>query len=256
MIILSPSKGQDFSPIDRVLPWTLPEFPEQTQQLIATLRQYDLEALASLLEISPTLAKRTHDQLKVFALPHTPTNAKQALLAFSGEVFRSMAATAFTPADLLYAQDQVRILSGLYGCLRPLDLIQPHRLEMDSKLPPTQEKNLSAFWSKLLTEHLNQAVRKETQPVVINLASNEYTRVINRDRMQALWLDIQFKEEKGDRLRTVAIFAKRARGMMARFLLRHRIENSAEMQQFTGEGYKFSPEVSSGTCWVFTRPMA
>jgi cytoplasmic iron level regulating protein YaaA (DUF328/UPF0246 family) len=255
MIILSPSKGQDFSPMDRTLPWTLPEFSTQAQQLIDTLNQQDHESLADLLETSPALTRRSGELIRAFTTPHTPGNAKQALLAFSGEVYRSMAAVTFTTEALQYAQSQVRILSGLYGCLRPFDLIQPHRLEMGSKLLPPHGKNLSVFWRDLVTASLNRAIREEAQPLLINLASSEYSRTIHREQLQAPWLDIQFKEQKDGKLRTVALFAKRARGLMADFLLRNRVQDPAVMQRFTGGGYQFRRQESSATCWVFIRPM-
>ncbi len=256
MIILSPSKGQDFSPTDRTLPWTLPEFSLQTQQLIDILNQQDLESLATLLETSPTLARRSYELIRAFLLPHTPGNAKQAIMAFSGEVYRSMAAVTFTAEELLYTQTQMRIISGLYGCLRPLDLVQPHRLEMGGKLQPPKGKNLSVFWRELITASLNRTMQEEAQPLLINLASSEYSRAINRDQLQAPWLDIQFKEQKDGKLRTVALFAKRARGLMTGFLLRNRLQDPAAMQSFTGGGYQFSRKESSTTCWVFIRPMA
>lgn len=256
MIILSPSKGQDFSPMERTLAWTLPEFSTQAQQLIDTLRQQDHESLADLLEVSPALARRSGELIRAFTTPHAPENAKQAVLAFSGEVYRSMAAITLTAEALLYAQSQVRILSGLYGCLRPLDLIQPHRLEMGGKVQPPNGRNLSVFWRGLVTASLNRAIKEEAQPLLINLASSEYSRIIDREQLQAPWLDIQFKEQKSGTSRTVAIFAKRARGLMADFLLRNRVQDPAAMQEFTEGGYQFCRQESSAACWVFLRPMA
>jgi cytoplasmic iron level regulating protein YaaA (DUF328/UPF0246 family) len=257
MIILSPSKGQDFDAVDPTLPCSQPAFADQARLLITALHQYTPDELRTRMRISPALAARTHAQIRAFGLASEPTarKAKQALLAFSGEAFRSLNAAGFSGEDLLFAQERIRILSGLYGCLRALDLIQPHRLEMNDTLTIATAKNLAAFWSDRITESLRQALAGEQQPILINLASAEYAKVIRRERLHAPWLDIQFKEEKGGSLKTVALFAKRARGLMTGFLVRNRIENPADLQRFTGGGYAFRPHLSNAGQWVFTRPM-
>ena len=251
MIILSSSKGQDFSPADNALSPTRPEFLEQARQLITLLRQYDLPSLCLLMGISQTLAARTQNQFHSF----TSKNGKPAILAYSGEAYRSLDAESFSPADLDFSQERLRILSGLYGILRPMDLIEPHRLEMGYALPNEQGKTLYAFWRKRITSYLSKAMEQERHPMLINLASHEYAKVVDRNRFTATWFDIQFKEEDKGRLKSVAIHAKRARGMMAAFLIRNRVETPKDIQQFRGGGYTFRPELSKSRQYMFTRPM-
>jgi cytoplasmic iron level regulating protein YaaA (DUF328/UPF0246 family) len=253
MIILSPSKGQDFTPAAPSLPSTQPEFLEQANQLITALRKYNLDELRTLMGISQPLAERTRQQIRDFTLSFSPDNAKQALFAFDGQVYRNIKTATYPQDTLLYAQEQLRILSGLYGCLRPLDLIQPYRLEMGYKMSTSQAANLYTFWGERITKSLNRAMHGEKQPVVINLASNEYTRVINKKQLHALWIDVQFKEEKNGKLQTVVVYAKRARGMMADVLLRNRITHPSDIEQVACGGYTFSKEYSKKNLLLFTR---
>lgn len=257
MIVVSSAKTQDFSPVEMPLTPTLPLFLEETRRhLLPALHQYDLAGLRALMGISAPLAEQTRAQFADFSLDMPPNNGKPALLAYGGEVFRRMAPTGFTAADLHFAQQHLRILSGLYGILRPLDLIQPHRLEMGYALANLRGETLYAFWSRLVTDHLNQALAQERHPLLINLASAEYIRVVEKKRLQALWLDVQFQEDDRDRLKTVAIHAKRARGLMAAFLIRNRVEQPEIMQRFDAEGYRFRPELSTNRQYVFTRPVS
>lgn len=256
MIILSSAKTQDFSPAEILLPPTLPLFLGETHRyLLPALRQYDPAGLRALMGISEPLAKQTRTQFADFSLDMPPPNGKPALLAYRGEVFRRMAPAGFTAADLDFAQQHLRILSGLYGLLRPLDLIQLHRLEMGCALANLRGKSLYAFWSRLVADRLNEALAQEQHPVLINLASTEYARVVEKNRLQAPWLDIQFGEEDRDGLKTVAIHAKRARGLMAAFLIRNRVEQPEAMHRFDAEGYRFRVELSTDRQYVFTRPV-
>lgn len=255
MIILASSKGQDFTPATTTPSSTLPEFLDQAHQLITLLRNYSLPDLRTLMHVSQGLAEQTLGQLHSFSLSCTPENSKPAILAFSGEAYRSLAAMVWTPEDLTFAQDHVRILSGLYGSLRPLDLIQPYRLEMGTSLPNERGKTLYPFWSDLVTASLNRAMAKERHPILINLASNEYAKVVHKSRLHGPWLDIQFMEETNGRLKSVAVFAKRARGLMAGFYIRNRIEHPEDLRHFTGSGYAFRPDLSNEHKWLFTRPM-
>lgn len=254
MIILASSKGQDFTPAATTPSPTLPEFFEQAHALIALLRHYSLPDLRSLMQVSQDLAAQTLARIHSFSLSRTPENSKPAILAFSGEAYRSLAAMDWTPEELRFAQDRIRILSGLYGSLRPLDLIQPYRLEMGTSLPNAQGKTLYPFWSDLVTASLNRAMAKERHPMLINLASNEYAKVVQKKRLHGPWLDIQFMEETNGRLKSVAVFAKRARGLMAGFCIRNRIERPEDLRHFTGSGYTFRPDLSNEHQWLFTRP--
>ena len=252
MLLLAPSKGQTFAPIDPHPTTFQPEFLEQSRMLIQALARLDKHALAGLMQLSPALTEQTLDKIQALATDAAP--ARPALFAFSGEAFRSLDAASLNEADLQFAQAQLRILSGLYGVLRPFDLIRPHRLEMATRLAVGTAKNLYDFWGELVTASLNRDLAREETPVVLNLASDEYARVVQKKRLTAPWLDIQFKEESNGRLRSVAIHAKRARGLMARFILRERITRAADLRAFSDSGYRFRPELSSEWSWVFARP--
>ena len=252
MLLLAPSKGQTFAPIDPYPAAFQPEFDEQSGMLIEALARLDGPALAKLMQLSPALTEQTLDKIRALATDAAP--ARPALFAFSGEAFRSLDAASLNEADLQFAQAQLRILSGLYGVLRPFDLIRPHRLEMATRLAVGTAKNLYDFWGELVTASLNRDLAREETPVVLNLASDEYARVVQKKRLTAPWLDIQFKEESNGRLRSVAIHAKRARGLMARFILRERITRAADLRAFSDSGYRFRPELSSEWSWVFARP--
>ena len=252
MLLLAPSKGQTFAPIDPYPAAFQPEFDEQSGMLIEALARLDGPALAKLMQLSPALTEQTLDKIRALATDAAP--ARPALFAFSGEAFRSLDAASLNDADLQFAQAQLRILSGLYGVLRPFDLIRPHRLEMATRLAVGTAKNLYDFWGELVTASLNRDLAREETPVVLNLASDEYARVVQKKRLTAPWLDIQFKEESNGRLRSVAIHAKRARGLMARFILRERITRAADLRAFSDSGYRFRPELSSEWSWVFARP--
>lgn len=252
MLLLAPSKGQTFAPIDPHPTTFQPEFLEQSRMLIQALARLDKHALAELMQLSPALTEQTLDKIRALATDAAP--ARPALFAFSGEAFRSLDAASLNEADLQFAQAQLRILSGLYGVLRPFDLIRPHRLEMATRLAVGTAKNLYDFWGELVTASLNRDLAREETPVVLNLASDEYARVGQKKRLSAPWLDIQFKEESNGRLRSVAIHAKRARGLMARFILRERITRAADLRAFSDSGYRFRPELSSEWSWVFARP--
>ena len=252
MLLLAPSKGQTFAPIDPHPTTFQPEFPDQSGMLIEALARLDGPALAKLMQLSPALTEQTLDKIRALATDAAP--ARPALFAFSGEAFRSLDAASLNEADLQFAQAQLRILSGLYGVLRPFDLIRPHRLEMATRLAVGTAKNLYDFWGELVTASLNRDLAREETPVVLNLASDEYARVVQKKRLTAPWLDIQFKEESNGRLRSVAIHAKRARGLMARFILRERITRAADLRAFSDAGYRFRPELSTEWSWVFARP--
>ena len=251
MILLSPSKGQDFGPIDLTAAASEPAFVEESETLIRALSHYDEADLAQLMALSPALAERTRAGIRALATGAAPS--KPALLAYSGEAFRAMHPQAYGADDLNFAQQQVRILSGLYGCLRPLDRIRPHRLEMATRLPVEQARDLYTFWGERITALLNSELDKQAHPVLVNLASEEYSRVVRKRQLHATWLDIQFKEETGGRLRSVAVFAKRARGLMADFCIRGRITEPDALKRFTGLGYVFRPDRSTDASWLFTR---
>jgi cytoplasmic iron level regulating protein YaaA (DUF328/UPF0246 family) len=252
MIIFPSSKGQDFSSVSLSLPTTEPGLQHKARELNALLRTLEEQALQQLMGISELLAKRTRQQILFF---HQAAR-KPALLTFCGEAFRSLDAAGFTGDDLEYTQGRLRILSGLYGVLRPLDLIAPHRLEMGYRLANPKGVTLYPFWSPDVTAHLNAVMQQEPSPLLINLASLEYSKVVAKNQLCGPWIDVQFKEEVGGTLRSVAIHAKRARGMMANDLLKNRIEAASALTDFNGGGYRYRPELSAANLLIFTRPQS
>jgi cytoplasmic iron level regulating protein YaaA (DUF328/UPF0246 family) len=253
IFVLSPSKGQDFqTPAPDDL-HTIPLHLDQSEQLIALLRNYDPKALQNLMAISPDLAALNHERYRSFQRPFTPANAKQAIFAFSGDLYGQIPADHYNREDLEFAQNHMRILSGLYGCLRPLDLIQPYRLEMKTKLTNDRGESLYRFWGERITESLNQALAEEKEPVLINLASSEYFKAVLPKKLKGRLITIRFQEIKGGKARTIALYAKRARGMFADFLIKGRITQPEELKNFRKGEYRWSPDGSDAQTLLFTR---
>lgn len=254
IITLSPSKGQDFETPGLTKKYSRPADLKASELLIKELRKIKSEKLQALMGVSSNLAELNVARYKSFKTPFTPKNARQALLAFKGDVYGGIDVEHFSAEDYDYAQDHLRILSGLYGCLRPLDLIQPYRLEMKTRLKNPRGDNLYQFWGEEITNSLNKALKKQQQAVLVNLASNEYFKSVKPKLLQGELLNINFKETKNSKTRVVAIFAKRARGMMADYIIRNRIEAPAGIKKFRKEGYRFSKELSDDKQWTFERP--
>ena len=254
IITLSPSKGQDFSEPAKTKKHTLPAALDDSQLLIKELRKIKTDELQELMGISENIAKLNVGRVKDFKTPFTTDNAKQAIFAFKGDVYSGINIENFSADDLAYAQKHLRMLSGLYGCLRPLDLIQPYRLEMKTKLKNPRGDNLYQFWDERITDSINKELVKQQEPVLVNLASNEYFKSVKPKLLKGRLLNINFKETKDGKTRIVAIYAKRARGMMTDYILRNRIENPEDMKKFKVGGYKFSKADSDDKQWTFERP--
>ena len=254
IITLSPSKGQDFEAPAKTKKHTVPASLDDSQLLIKELRKVKSDELQAMMSISENIAKLNVARVKNFKTPFTTSNAKQAIFAFKGDVYSGIDTEKFSAADLDYAQKHLRILSGLYGCLRPLDLIQPYRLEMKTKLKNPRGDNLYQFWGEIITERLNKELAKQQEAVLVNLASNEYFKSVKPRLLQGRLLNINFKETKDGKTRVVAIFAKRARGMMTNYILRNRIEKPEDLKKFKEGGYQFSKAESDDKQWTFTRP--
>jgi len=254
LITISPSKGQDFetpAPIDT---FTLPERLQDSQLLIDELKKIDVQGVRELMTVSENIASLNVDRFKTFSTPFTLSNAKQALFAFKGDVYSGISAVQYSEEDLQYAQNHLRMLSGLYGALRPLDLIQPYRLEMKTKLKNPRGDNLYQFWGDRITESLNKVLATHDNPVLINLASNEYFKAVKPKLLKGKLLTINFKETKNGKTRIIAIFAKRARGMMTDYILRNRINSIEEIKKFDVAGYQFSDVDSNEKQITFVRP--
>lgn len=251
LFVLSPSKTLDLESVCASLPVTQPEFLSEAQALVGGLRKYNVTKLQTLMNISPKLAALNVERYKQFSVPFTPENARPALLTFKGDVYAGIEVERYDRADFAFAQSHARILSGLYGVLRPLDLMQPYRLEMGIGLPNPKGKNLYVFWGKSISQSLNNAAKNAKAKYVVNLASEEYASAMMRDVLEWPVIDIVFKEHhKGD-LKIIGLMAKRARGKMANWIIRNRITHVEKLQNFSESGYQFAPELSDEKRWVF-----
>jgi len=254
LITLSPSKGQDFEEAGLSKKYSKPADLKESELLIKELKKINSKKLQEMMAISENIATLNVDRYKTFTTPFTTKNAKQAIFAFKGDVYSGLDLAAFTEDDYEYAQQHLRILSGLYGCLRPMDLIQPYRLEMKTKLKNDRGDNLYQFWDDRITKSINKELKKQKEAVLVNLASNEYFKSVKPKLLDGRLLNINFKETKNGKTRVVAIFAKRARGMMADYIIRHRIENPEDLKRFKLGGYKFDKSLSDDKQWTFERP--
>lgn len=254
IITLSPSKGQDFDSPVLTRKNSKPRDLKQSELLITELRKIKSKQLQSLMSVSENIANLNVERYKTFTTPFTTKNSKPAIFAFKGDVYGGFDLDSFSEDDFAYAQDHLRILSGLYGYLRPLDLIQPYRLEMKTKLKNPLGDNLYQFWDTKITESINKELKGQQQPVVVNLASNEYFKAVKPKLLEGRLLNINFKETKDGKSRVVAIFAKRARGMMADYIIRNRIEDPEDIKKFNLEGYRFNKKMSDDSQWTFERP--
>ena len=224
IIILSPSKTLDSIKVKEQPNATQPNFLAQSEIIVERLRRLTIDDLKELMGISPTLARLNFERYLKWQLPFDEKNSHPALLTFKGDVYEGIDVKDFTKDDLAFAQQTVRILSGLYGVLKPLDLMQPYRLEMGTKIEINKDSNLYEFWQKTLTDHFNKLLASDTENTLVNLASNEYSKAINIKKLKGNVITPVFKEQKGNELKTIAIFAKRARGLMTRFAIKNRLD--------------------------------
>ena len=255
LVLLSPSKTLDTAPKTFAGKTTLPDFLPEAAELAAVLQKKSRPQLAKLMQISPKLAEQVAGYYKNWKTPFTAKNAHPALLTFRGDVYEGLSAEDFSAAERTFAQKHVRILSGLYGVLRPLDRMQPYRLEMGCRLARGGAdgfKNLYDFWGDRVRENLSSDAARKKQPLV-NLASGEYFKVVQPTKLELRVITPSFKEKKGKSYKVISFFAKKARGQMARYIVQHRLEVPAEMQTFREDGYRFSASLSSEDEFVFTR---
>ena len=251
--IISPSKTQDFSSNGQPDVFTQPQHLQQSELLVKELRKKSTADIKSLMEVSDKIAELNFERYQQFSTPFSPENAKQSLFAFKGDVYTGIDIQSYQPKELDFAQDHLRILSGLYGLLRPLDLIQPYRLEMKIKLKNPRGKDLYSFWGSRLTEALNKDFEKQENKVLVNLASNEYFKAIDKKKLKAEIFTPVFKEYKNGKYSTIAIFAKKARGMMTDFIIKNKLEEPEQLKTFNQEGYEYSEQHSKGNEFVFIR---
>ncbi len=254
LTLLSPAKNLNFDPVPAAPRATKPVFLDDVSALSETTRKLTKFKIKNLMGVSEKLVDLNYARFQAFETAPKAKHTKQAALAFNGEVYLGLDAKTLSAEDLKFAQDHLRILSGLYGLLRPLDAIQPYRLEMGSRLKNPRGTNLYDFWGPSLAQEINKILKRHDDPTVVNLASNEYFSAVDKDTLQANVITPVFKEEKDGRLRSLMFFAKRARGMMARWAIENRLENVEDLKSFTGNDYRFSDGDSKGNVWVFKRP--
>ena len=256
LMVISPAKTLDFDTPPRTVPYTQPAFLDHSMALIRVLRDKSPADIGQLMGISDALAQlnvgRYHDWQPDF----TPDNAKQAVLAFMGDVYEGLDAASLNAAGHDYLQRHLRILSGLYGLLRPLDLMQPYRLEMGTRLANPRGKNLYEFWGSIITEALNRELAKEAAPVLVNLASDEYFKSVKTKLLDASIVTPVFQDLKNGQYKIISFYAKRARGLMARWATQRQVTDAEQLKAFDSEGYAFVPELSDAKTWLFRRDPA
>jgi cytoplasmic iron level regulating protein YaaA (DUF328/UPF0246 family) len=252
LTLVSPAKTLDYESPLATDTYTQPRFTEQSQQLIETLRQLSVQDVAELMKLSDKLASLNVARYQSWEPKHTPDNARPAVLAFKGDVYTGLDAESFSEADFSFAQQHLRILSGLYGVLRPLDLLEPYRLEMGTRLKTASGDNLYQFWGDRITAALNEEL-KTSDDVVVNLASNEYFKSVQPKALNARLITPVFKDFKNGQYKIISFYAKKARGLMSRYIIQNRIDAPEAIKAFDLEGYYFSPEQSKGDTWVFLR---
>lgn len=253
LIVISPAKTLDYQSPLTTNSYSQPELLAYSQQLVARMQQLSLEQIASLMGISDKLAALAATRFYEWHVDFTPENARQAILAFKGDVYTGLKAQQFNEEDFHFAQQHLRILSGLYGVLRPLDLMQPYRLEMGVRLDNAQGKDLYSFWGQRITEKLNQALQAQGDNVLINLASDEYFKAVKPARLDAQIIKPIFLDEKQGKFKVISFYAKKARGLMSRYIIENRLTDPGQLTGFSSEGYFFDEILSSQQELVFKR---
>ncbi|WP_027329719.1 peroxide stress protein YaaA [Marinimicrobium agarilyticum] len=256
LMLISPAKTLDFDTAPVTDKATQPDFLDQSRELISILRDLAPQDVSSLMGISDKLGQLNYDRYQQWHTPFTADNAKQAALAFKGDVYTGLDAERFKAGDFSFAQQHLRILSGLYGLLRPLDLIQPYRLEMGTRLGNPRGANLYDFWGERLTAAINEQLKALKQPAVVNLASNEYFKAVKPKALTAPLVTPVFKDWKNGQYKIISFYAKKARGLMAAYAIENRIKSAEDLKAFDRDGYGFNAGLSTDKQWVFTRDSA
>lgn len=252
LVVISPSKTLDFETNIIEKP-TNPRLLQESSKLIKHLKKLSKPDISSLMKLSHSLTELNYQRYQDFTTPFTESNAKQAIKVFKGNVYDGIDIDSYNNNDYSSAQSHLRILSGLYGLLRPLDLIQPYRLEMGTKLQNDQGKNLYEFWGEKITELINNDMEELGTKTLINLASNEYWKAVKPKKLNGKVITISFKEYKNDTYKMVMVYVKKARGLMASYIVKNRLNNPEELKKFDLDGYKFNSTLSNDSEWFFTR---
>ena len=251
--VLSPAKNLNEKDPSPVSSFTLPDLLPEAEILMQELRQLAPQQIAELMHVSDKIALLNAERNAAWHTPFTPENAKQAVFMFNGDVYEGIAADTLKPEQIDYLQQHVRLLSGLYGVLRPLDLMQPYRLEMGTAFANSRGKNLYEFWGDKITDLLNQTLKQAGSDVLINLASQEYFKSVNTKKLNARLITPIFKDEKNGKYKIISFYAKRARGLMVRYAAEHGITDPEMLKNFDYEGYSFNEAASNEAEWVFMR---
>ena len=253
LIVISPAKTLDYETVPKTKVFTTPDYLGRSQQLINRLRNFSSLDISDLMKVSAKIADLNFDRYESWKKPFTVKNAKQAILAFKGDVYTGLDAESFKADDFKFAQNHLRVLSGLYGLLRPLDLMQPYRLEMGTKLKTDIGKNLYEFWGSDITQGLNKQLKKIKSDYLINLASNEYFKSVKAKELNAEIITPAFKEFKNGEYKMIGIYAKKARGMLSRYIIQNKLSDPEDIKSFNEDGYRFNKTLSKGNSFVFTR---
>ena len=257
IIVISPAKALDYETPPTTAVFTQPDFLDHSAELIDVLRERSPAQIAELMHLSDPLATLNVARYAQWSRPFSPDNAKQAVFAFNGDVYEGLDAASLSADELAWAQDHLRILSGLYGVLRPLDLMQAYRLEMGTRLESARGKNLYAFWGERITDELNRQLAAELDagraPILLNLASDEYFKSVKPAKLKGRLVSASFEDWKGGRYKIVSFYAKRARGLMSRYVIQNRIDDVDGLKGFDAEGYAFAADASDADSLVFRR---
>ena len=250
--IISPAKKLDYSPVEKNLDSTIPSLLEHSNELIKDLKSLNPQEVSSLMSLSDKLGALNYERFQEWETPFTKSNSKQAIMAFKGDVYQGLDAESLSVSELDWAQHNVRILSGLYGILKPMDLMQPYRLEMGTKFATKRGQNLYDFWNSIITEELNKQFSSDNTNL-LNLASNEYFKSINVSELKANVISPVFMDKKNGKYKIISFFAKKARGLMTRYVIKNRIEDITDIQNFEDGGYCFNEAMSEDNKPVFCR---
>ena len=253
LLVVSPAKKLDFESPLATTKTSQSNLLDHSEILIERCIKLSPDQIASLMKLSDKLAGLNAARFGEWSQPFTIDNARQAILAFNGDVYSGLDANSFSDKDFSFAQQHFRILSGLYGLLKPLDLMQAYRLEMGTRLDNVRGNNLYQFWGDIITQELNKALAEQGDDVLINLASNEYFKVVNKKLLNASIITPQFKDWKNGQYKMISFFAKKARGLMARYIIQNQITNSEQLKNFDLAGYQYSSDLTQANEWVFTR---
>lgn len=252
--ILAPAKKMDFDSEVRIPRETEKYFsPEKTRKLVSLAISFGHDYMKKLMKISDSIAEKTCKNFEEFSFGENSDRVRPAVFAFKGDTYKGLDADSLGDEDLIFAEEHIRILSGLYGILSPLTLIEPYRFEMGLSIEVESFKKISAFWKESVTDELNRLLIRQKEKIIINLASAEYMAVVDKKRLEAEILTVVFHEKRGGALKTISTFSKKARGMMARYIVRERIEDCSRLKHFTSDGYQFEEALSNDKSFVFVR---